>query len=1054
MKCKKVIALFCICFLFAGIGISVWAAPYAYTDIPAHTLENGVNAKELVLNGSFDVAESDTKPQGWRINPGQFGPEGTAEYMKGEDSYIKMMFPGKTAALSQYIKVTDGDGKQCQLSAKVKGPANETMVRLRAGFNVLQDGAETEMPEVINVYFNDIKPNAWTQKVIAFTLPKDVTSINLSFRLLSDLEVYVNDISLLIESEGAEATAGKTEEKTEGTAKEEDFGEKPSLLQGNEMIVNGGFDAVSSDRLTVNDWKPEPGKGGTFDGRGATVENDGDAQGNYVKIVSGPTYPQVRQSVTNLLPTAEYRITFKYKNPGTEIVGFSCQMQYRKGGIPAELDGTKNFEAAFSKEWQEGEFDFVCPDGVDSCLVSFRNLASAGALCIDDVHLYMTKSPTRALVETDERFYYTEWETGYVTVEDRKQEGSLGNGKVLMSILDGEKPIIDTMEKTLSDGKTSFSFPILSTLSEKGKDYTVKVDIYEESGKYVETQSFPIARYDRPIYLGADGIFRKPDRNGVMREYNISIANNTPFTLLDNEGDEVKDIGITVIQMGTDPLKRPLMERLDAAEAAGRLVILSLYYGKESAGHPNKLQNTIDRVNEVKDHPALFGYKVQDEPIQKMNTDEELARAYKTIHDIDPNHPVYLDDSGEGSYKRLGRFCDIMDIDYYPGKGVNRASVIGKKIAAGVEAVKGRKPVMLLQQGFENNGTFPTADEFRHYWYQTLFAGGSGAGYHDFGGEKVHMSPERPEWAGLRKFAEWEQGFMLDCFVNRKYPMLHEGEGGDVRWRTYVKDNKIYAFIINQAAQSSAGAGANTATVPLTDTDGGKAATGYTAKRVAGGEEETLTIDGTTLTVELAPQAAYVYEITPGNTIDFSDLKITKYRDLLGYSWAYTSIVHMENAGVVNDITQTKFAPSEKITRGDFAYFLVNALGITGEGTASFADVPEDAYYAKAIAQGKAAGILNGIGNNLFNPESEISRQDLMTIAARGMRQYKGLEEGSGNELASYVDAGQIADYAVAEVAAMVKAGIIKGESDRILNPLGLTTRAEAAVIANRIYNR
>ncbi|MBQ7037175.1 MAG: S-layer homology domain-containing protein, partial [Clostridia bacterium] len=54
-------------------------------------------------------------------------------------------------------------------------------------------------------------------------------------------------------------------------------------------------------------------------------------------------------------------------------------------------------------------------------------------------------------------------------------------------------------------------------------------------------------------------------------------------------------------------------------------------------------------------------------------------------------------------------------------------------------------------------------------------------------------------------------------------------------------------------------------------------------------------------------------------------------------------------------------------------------------------------------------------------------------------------------DLAAFSDSGMIADYASSHVAAMVAEGLIKGNADGTINPLGNTTRAEAAVIMQRI---
>ncbi|MBR2877736.1 MAG: S-layer homology domain-containing protein, partial [Clostridia bacterium] len=51
----------------------------------------------------------------------------------------------------------------------------------------------------------------------------------------------------------------------------------------------------------------------------------------------------------------------------------------------------------------------------------------------------------------------------------------------------------------------------------------------------------------------------------------------------------------------------------------------------------------------------------------------------------------------------------------------------------------------------------------------------------------------------------------------------------------------------------------------------------------------------------------------------------------------------------------------------------------------------------------------------------------------------------------SFTDSGAISDYAVEAIAAMIENSIVRGNGDGTVNPLGNTTRAEAAVIMERI---
>jgi len=55
-------------------------------------------------------------------------------------------------------------------------------------------------------------------------------------------------------------------------------------------------------------------------------------------------------------------------------------------------------------------------------------------------------------------------------------------------------------------------------------------------------------------------------------------------------------------------------------------------------------------------------------------------------------------------------------------------------------------------------------------------------------------------------------------------------------------------------------------------------------------------------------------------------------------------------------------------------------------------------------------------------------------------------------DLAGFADADMVASYAVESIAKLVRMGLITGSDGRI-NPLGNTTRAEAAVLLYRVYN-
>lgn len=178
------------------------------------------------------------------------------------------------------------------------------------------------------------------------------------------------------------------------------------------------------------------------------------------------------------------------------------------------------------------------------------------------------------------------------------------------------------------------------------------------------------------------------------------------------------------------------------------------------------------------------------------------------------------------------------------------------------------------------------------------------------------------------------------------------------------------------------------------------------------------------------------------------------FEDILGFEWAQRAIEVLASKGIVKGKTEINFAPGANITRGDFTLMLIKSLGLTAECSDNFKDIKKHDYYYEAIGIAKTLGIVKGQGNELFNPNEEITRQDMMTIAARAMIYAKKLKmDGSLSDLDTFIDNELVSKYALLSVASLVKAGLIQGSNDKI-SPLGYATRAEVAVLMYRIYNR
>ncbi|MCR8630578.1 Ig-like domain-containing protein [Paenibacillus radicis (ex Xue et al. 2023)] len=204
------------------------------------------------------------------------------------------------------------------------------------------------------------------------------------------------------------------------------------------------------------------------------------------------------------------------------------------------------------------------------------------------------------------------------------------------------------------------------------------------------------------------------------------------------------------------------------------------------------------------------------------------------------------------------------------------------------------------------------------------------------------------------------------------------------------------------------------------------------------------------------------YERTAGK-ISFVTTHFSKYavsfaqktfEDLNGYGWAQKQIELLASKGVINGASDTTFSPEGKLTRGAFIALLARTLSLTAKADSSFSDVSESAYYAQAVGAAKKLGITTGIGGNMFAPDEEISRQDMMVITARAMQVVGRLTmEGVTLEPNSYDDQADVREYAQASIAALSSAGLVQGSNGR-LYPNASITRAETAVLMHRIYTK
>jgi hypothetical protein len=168
-------------------------------------------------------------------------------------------------------------------------------------------------------------------------------------------------------------------------------------------------------------------------------------------------------------------------------------------------------------------------------------------------------------------------------------------------------------------------------------------------------------------------------------------------------------------------------------------------------------------------------------------------------------------------------------------------------------------------------------------------------------------------------------------------------------------------------------------------------------------------------------------------------------------AWYEKSVEFIAAREITKGTGAGKFSPEALLTRGEFIVMLMRAYGIKPDDNPAdnFADAG-DTYYTGYLAAAKRLGISKGVGNNLFAPGNNITRQEMFTLLYNALKVINRIPQGtSAKTLSSFADRDGIAPWAEEAMDYLIKAGAISGSNGR-LNPQNTSTRAEMAQV---LYN-
>ena len=162
--------------------------------------------------------------------------------------------------------------------------------------------------------------------------------------------------------------------------------------------------------------------------------------------------------------------------------------------------------------------------------------------------------------------------------------------------------------------------------------------------------------------------------------------------------------------------------------------------------------------------------------------------------------------------------------------------------------------------------------------------------------------------------------------------------------------------------------------------------------------------------------------------------------------------------GIFSGMSQDLFQPDTPMSRAMFITVLARIAGVDTSNNnvkTKFADVESGRYYTGAIKWASDNKIVAGMTDTTFEPNSALQRQQLCVMIVNFAKHLK-VELKPAEAAITFADASGIGNYAKTAVAACQTADIVNGynEGGKIFfKPTNTATRAEAAQILYKFHS-
>ncbi|MGE4284089.1 MAG: S-layer homology domain-containing protein [Clostridia bacterium] len=180
------------------------------------------------------------------------------------------------------------------------------------------------------------------------------------------------------------------------------------------------------------------------------------------------------------------------------------------------------------------------------------------------------------------------------------------------------------------------------------------------------------------------------------------------------------------------------------------------------------------------------------------------------------------------------------------------------------------------------------------------------------------------------------------------------------------------------------------------------------------------------------------------------------FGDLDDFSWAKDAIEKMNLKGLIQGYGNGVFAPKNAVTKIEAVIMSLRVMGWEDEAK-STKELPKK-YKGKNVADWAKGyvsiayekGILDEVDMMYFNPQESAKRHEVAKYVIRALGYEEEAEDNMDSDL-PFVDEAAVPVGSIGYVYLINDLGIMKGDNAKKFNPMGTLTRAEMAVLFDRV---